>query len=172
MPSNNDVTFGLGTEIKLGSQADFLRVKETLTRIGSAHIRNGRPVLFQLVHILHKKGRYFLMHFKEMYALDKMMFGISSIENKVTDETIRCRNVILSLLVNWKMIEAIDGTRVVDFSDGMGNIRVIPFADKSKWLLETKYTFGKDKFVELAAKRYEQKDTTKTQTVAGDRTLS
>ena len=96
---NDDIFDGLGVEITLKTKEDFLKVKETLTRIGISSRTDKK--LWQSCHILHKRGKYAIMHFKEMFVLD----GLSS---DISDEDLGRRNVIVKLLVEWGLIDAVD----------------------------------------------------------------
>jgi len=120
-------------EISLFEPEDFLKVKETLTRIGIASIKSGDQKLFQSCHILHKRGKYYLVHFKELFCLDGR-------DSKITEIDIRRRNTIATLLENWGMIEvksSYSGTVP------LSHIKVISHNEKKNWQLIPKYTLGK-----------------------------
>lgn len=127
-----DLFVGKGVEIKLSKPDDFLKIKETLTRIGIASIKTN--TLYQSCHILHKRGKYYIIHFKELFALDGKPHNIS-------EEDLQRRDVIANLLSRWKLCEIID--EIDDNSDNMHNLKIIAFSEKSKWNLESKYTVGK-----------------------------
>lgn len=117
-------------EIKLKQPEDFLKVKETLTRMGIAN--NKDKVLYQSCHILQKQGRYYIVHFKEMLRMDGRPVEIS-------DEDILRADSITQLLEDWGLIEICEG----EVYDAMtNNFRVISFKQKSEWTLKSKYTIG------------------------------
>ena len=120
-------------EVKLKEPDDFLKVRETLSRIGVA-CRKERK-LYQSCHILHKQGRYFIVHFKELFALDGKGTNIS--ENDVSR-----RNSIASLLSDWGLVEIIGDSEP---KAPLSQIKVISFKEKHEWTLETKYNIGKKK---------------------------
>jgi hypothetical protein len=122
-------------EIVLKEPDDFLKVRETLTRIGVASRKD--KTLFQSCHILHKQGRYFIVHFKELFALDGKVADLA-------ENDIQRRNTIAKLLVDWGLITIIDAK---DFEDTapLSQIKVISFKEKYDWTLETKYNIGKKK---------------------------
>ena len=123
-----------GIEIKI-NDTDFLKIKETLTRIGIASNKN--KTLYQSCHILHKRGMYGILHFKELFVLDKKF---SDIEVSDYDR----RNYIVKLLHDWKLIK-IDNSNYKDDIDKeiIKNIKILPFGEKSSWNLVSKYTIGK-----------------------------
>ena len=122
-------------EVNLKEPDDFLKVRETLTRIGVASRKEKK--LFQSCHILHKKGQYYIVHFKELFALDGK-------QTNITDNDVQRRNRISQLLADWGLVSIVD-------IDGLGElaplnqIKVISFKDKSNWTLESKYNIGKKK---------------------------
>jgi hypothetical protein len=118
-------------EVKLKEPDDFLKVRETLSRIGVASRKERK--LYQSCHILHKQGRYYIVHFKELFALDGKDTNIS--ENDVAR-----RNSIAALLGDWGLIEIIGDTEP---KAPLSQIKVISFKEKSEWDLETKYNIGK-----------------------------
>jgi len=133
----NDIFDGYGIEIILKNPVDFLKVKETLTRIG-VESRVHRT-LYQSCHILHKRGRYRIMHFKEMFALDGK-------ESTIVENDIGRRNTITGLLEQWQLIEIDDK----DSFDSMvvapmAQIKIIPFREKDNWTLQPKYNIGNKK---------------------------
>ena len=120
-------------EVSLKEPDDFLKVRETLTRIGVASRKDKK--LFQSCHILHKQGRYFIVHFKELFALDGKHSNLS-------DNDIQRRNTITQLLADWGLISMISPD-VANDKAPLSQIKVIAFKDKSNWTLETKYNIGK-----------------------------
>ena len=122
-------------EIGLKEPDDFLKVRETLSRIGVASRKERK--LYQSCHILHKQGRYFIVHFKELFALDGKNTNLS--ENDISR-----RNTIANLLKDWGLINVIgDSSEVAPLSQ----IKVLSFREKDEWTLETKYNIGKKKEV-------------------------
>jgi|TARA_R100001377_G_scaffold16024_1_gene8131 hypothetical protein len=122
-------------EIGLKEPDDFLKVRETLSRIGVASRKERK--LYQSCHILHKQGRYFIVHFKELFALDGKNTNLS--ENDIAR-----RNTIANLLKDWGLINVIgDSSEVAPLSQ----IKVLAFREKDEWTLETKYNIGKKKEV-------------------------
>ena len=122
-------------EIVLNEPDDFLKVRETLTRIGVASRKEKK--LYQSCHILHKQGRYFIVHFKELFALDGKYANI-------TQNDVQRRNRIIHLLADWGLIEVKTPDSVTDIAP-LNQIKVISFKDKSDWTLEAKYNIGKKK---------------------------
>lgn len=133
---NDNVFHGYGVEVSLDNPDNFLKVMETLTRIGIASKKAN--TLYQSCHILHKKGRYAIVHFKEMFQLD----GKTS---DVTAEDLARRNRIATLLQEWNLVKVIDSLDKLDLAP-MAQIKIIPFKDKNKWILEPKYTIGSKKY--------------------------
>ena len=122
-------------EIGLKEPDDFLKVRETLSRIGVASRKERK--LYQSCHILHKQGRYYIVHFKELFALDGKNTNLS--ENDVAR-----RNTIANLLKDWGLINMIGDATVVA---PLSQIKVLSFREKNEWTLETKYNIGKKKEV-------------------------
>ena len=120
-------------EVQLKEPDDFLKVRETLTRIGVASRKDKK--LFQSCHILHKQGRYFIVHFKELFALDGK-------EANLTDNDIERRNTIAQLLADWGLI-AITNTSVAEKKAPLSQIKVLSFKEKNDWDLQAKYNIGK-----------------------------
>ena len=120
-------------EVQLKEPDDFLKVRETLTRIGVASRKDKK--LFQSCHILHKQGRYFIVHFKELFALDGK-------EANLTDNDIERRNTIAQLLSDWGLI-AIINTTVAEKKAPLSQIKVLSFKEKNDWDLQAKYNIGK-----------------------------
>ena len=123
-------------EVGLGESDDFLKVRETLSRIGVASRKERK--LYQSCHILHKQGRYFIVHFKELFALDGKPTNIS-----VND--IERRNTIAGLLEDWGLITMIGKSEP---RAPLSQIKVLSFREKDDWLLETKYNIGTKKKIE------------------------
>ena len=120
-------------EVQLKEPDDFLKVRETLTRIGVASRKDKK--LFQSCHILHKQGRYFIVHFKELFALDGK-------EANLTDNDIERRNTIAQLLGDWGLIAIINDT-VAEKKAPLSQIKVLSFKEKGDWDLQAKYNIGK-----------------------------
>ena len=120
-------------EISLKEPDDFLKVRETLSRIGVASRKERK--LYQSCHILHKQGRYYIVHFKELFALDGKKTNLS--ENDIAR-----RNTIANLLNDWDLINIIGEVKEVA---PLSQIKVLSFKEKSEWSLETKYNIGKKK---------------------------
>lgn len=121
-------------EIKLKHDDDFLKVKETLTRIGVASRKD--KTLYQSCHILHKQGKFYIVHFKEMFALDGKPTNFS-------DEDKGRRNTIATLLEEWGLVEIVSKTAVASPVVTMNQIKVLPHKEKADWTLIQKYTIGK-----------------------------
>jgi len=118
-------------EVKLNESDDFLKVRETLSRIGVASRKEKK--LYQSCHILHKQGRYFIVHFKELFALDGKPANIS-----IND--IERRNTIAKLLSDWDLVELIGNSEP---QAPLSQIKVLSYREKDEWILETKYNIGK-----------------------------
>ena len=121
-------------EITLQDADDFLKVKETLTRLGVASERT--KTLYQSCHILHKRGQYYIVHFKELFALDGK-------PSSLDEEDISRRNTIANLLQDWGLLKLVDPTKSLGNVAPMRLIKVSPFKDKEKWNLVSKYKIGK-----------------------------
>ena len=122
-------------EVLLSEPDDFLKVRETLTRIGVASRKEKK--LYQSCHILHKQGKYYIVHFKELFALDGKKANLS-----IND--VQRRNRIIQLLSDWGLVTLKDAELVTDIAP-LNQIKVISYKDKSNWILETKYNIGKKK---------------------------
>ena len=120
-------------EVTLVQPDDFLKVRETLTRIGVASRKE--QVLYQSCHILHKQGRYFIVHFKELFALDGK-------QTDITDNDIQRRNTIAKLLQDWELVKVLSPAAIVDQAP-LSQIKIIAFKDKDDWDLQAKYNIGK-----------------------------
>ena len=131
---NEDIFDGLGVEITLKTKEDFLKVKETLTRIGISSRTDKK--LWQSCHILHKRGKYAIMHFKEMFVLD----GLSS---DISDEDLGRRNVIVKLLVEWGLIVPVDEEEYKEPMIPLSKLKIISHKDKGDWQLIPKYHIGR-----------------------------
>ena len=121
-------------EVKLKREEDFLKVKETLTRIGIASRKEKK--LYQSCHILHKRGKYYIVHFKELFLLDGKQSDFS-------DEDRGRRNAIALLLEEWGLISVVDSDKYQEPRAKISSIRILPFKEKGEWELESKYTIGK-----------------------------
>jgi hypothetical protein len=122
-------------EVRLKQPDDFLKIKETLTRIGVASKKDRK--LFQSCHILHKQGRYYIVHFKELFALD----------GKTTDFTendVQRRNTIVKLLIDWGLIDVASVEKIADQAP-LSQIKVLAYKEKNEWELCAKYNIGKKK---------------------------
>ena len=120
-------------EVILNEPDDFLKVRETLTRIGVASRKEKK--LYQSAHILHKQGRYFITHFKELFALDGKHANL-------TVNDVQRRNRIVRLLSDWGLITVVDQDKILDISP-LNQIKVLAYKDKGDWILEQKYNIGK-----------------------------
>jgi hypothetical protein len=119
-------------EVTLREPDDFLKVRETLTRIGVASRKEKK--LYQSAHILHKQGRYYITHFKELFALDGKHANL-------TVNDVQRRNRIIRLLSDWGLIEVIDEEKIMDIAP-LNQIKVIAYKEKNEWILEQKYNIG------------------------------
>ena len=122
-------------EISLNEPDDFLKVRETLTRIGVASRKEKK--IYQSCHILHKQGRYFLVHFKELFALDGKHANL-------TTNDVQRRNRIAQLLADWGVVEVLNVDQIKDIAP-LNQIKVLAYRDKGDWILETKYNIGSKK---------------------------
>jgi len=121
-------------EIKLRDDEDFLKIKETLTRIGISSRKENK--LYQSCHILHKKGRYYIVHFKELFSLDGLHSDI--------DETdVGRRNTITNLLVEWDLCELVDEEKTKEPTISLKQLKIISYKEKDEWELCPKYHIGK-----------------------------
>lgn len=121
-------------EVRLAKEDDFLKVKETLTRIGVASKRDMK--LYQSCHILHKQGRYYIVHFKELFALDGKPSSIS-------EEDYGRRNTIVKLLDEWGLVESVTPVTALEPLTPLSQIKVIPHKEKTQWELVAKYNIGR-----------------------------
>ena len=122
-------------EISLNEPDDFLKVRETLTRIGVASRKEKK--IYQSCHILHKQGRYFLVHFKELFALDGKHANLTS-------NDVQRRNRIAQLLSDWGLVEVLNTDQIKDIAP-LNQMKVLAYRDKGDWILETKYNIGSKK---------------------------
>lgn len=118
-------------EVELPNKDSFLKIKETLTRIGICSYVD--KSLYQSCHILHKRGKYYIVHFKELFALDGR-------DTDISEEDIRRRNAIVQLLEEWKLLKSI--TSIEKVKD-LGGIKILPYSKKNDWKLVPKYKIGK-----------------------------
>lgn len=124
-------------EVVLKEPDDFLKVRETLTRIGVASRKEKK--LYQSCHILHKRGKYYIVHFKELFALDGKTANL-------TLNDVQRRNRIIQLLCDWGLISVVNVELIKEIAP-LNQIKVIAFKEKNDWVLETKYNIGKKKVV-------------------------
>ena len=122
-------------EVSLSEPDDFLKVRETLTRIGVASRKERK--LYQSCHILHKQGRYYIVHFKELFALDGK-------KTNLTLNDVQRRNRIVQLLSDWGLIAIVEQSKIEDVAP-LNQIKVLSFKDKDEWTLESKYNIGRKK---------------------------
>ena len=120
-------------EVKLAAEDDFLKVRETLTRIGISSPREKR--LYQSCHILHKRGKYYIVHFKELFALDGKSTNFS-------EEDEGRRNTIIRLLADWGLLTVVDEDKITYPATPINQIKIIPHREKKDWELIAKYTIG------------------------------
>lgn len=123
-------------EVRLGEEDDFLKVRETLTRIGVASRKD--KTLYQSCHILHKQGKYYIVHFKELFALDGKPSDFS------TEDKGR-RNTITKLLSDWGLVAVVDTDQILEPQTPLNQIKILPFKEKDEWNLVTKYNIGRKK---------------------------
>lgn len=122
-------------EVVLNEPDDFLKVRETLTRIGVASRKDRK--LYQSCHILHKQGKYYIVHFKELFALDGKNTNLSL-------NDVQRRNRISKLLSDWGLISIVDESQIEDVAP-LNQIKVLSYKDKGEWTLESKYNIGRKK---------------------------
>lgn len=128
----DDIFKGVGVEVYLKDPEDFLKIKETLTRIGVSSKKD--KTLYQSCHILHKRGRYAILHFKELFILDGK-------ETDITEDDILRRNSISLLLDEWGLLEV--SNECPNDKVDLRQIKIVPFKEKNQWNLQTKYTIGR-----------------------------
>jgi hypothetical protein len=121
-------------EVNLPNEESFLKVKETLTRIGIASKKEQK--LYQSCHILHKQGKYYIVHFKELFMLDGKM-------NDFSEEDKARRNTIVALLEEWELIKSVDSALIAEPRAPLSQIKILPHKEKGEWDLVAKYSIGK-----------------------------
>ena len=131
-----DLFRGVGVEITLPNPDNFLKIKETLTRIGIASKKEKK--IYQSCHILHKQGSYAILHFKELFILDGK-------ENTFTDEDKARRTTIINLLEEWDLLSIVSPIKCDEPVAPLSQIKILSHKDKDNWLLEPKYNIGKKK---------------------------
>ena len=129
----DEIMGDLGVEIILKNKEDFLKIKETLTRLGVSSKKEKK--LFQSCHILHKRGRYFILHFKEMFLLDEL-------ESDITEDDIGRRNTIVRLLIEWGLCDAVDHSEYAEPQLSLARLKIVPHKEKKEWQLIPKYHIG------------------------------
>jgi hypothetical protein len=134
----SDIFKGVGVEITLDDEDAFLKVRETLTRIGVSSRKE--KVLYQSCHILHKQGRYVILHFKELFLLDGK-------PSTITDNDLQRRNAIVNLLEEWSLLKIVEDERAKIEGNlaPIHQIKIISYKEKDEWELVSKYTIGKKK---------------------------
>ena len=132
MDNQEEIVKGL-VEVTFPEKDDFLKIRETLSRIGVASRKDKE--LFQSCHILHKRGKYYITHFKELFKLDGK-------PSNLDESDIARRNTIVSLLEQWKLVSVVKKTQIEDPKAPLSQIKIIPFREKSDWKLTTKYSIG------------------------------
>lgn len=121
-------------EVTLEKEDDFLKVRETLTRIGVAAKKDN--ILYQSCHILHKQGKYYIVHFKELFELDGKPSNMS-------DNDFARRNTIANLIAEWGLVKLVDADKTKENLAPISQIKILPHKEKSSWQLVSKYTIGK-----------------------------
>lgn len=123
-------------EVKIAEEEDFLKIKETLTRIGVASRKEKK--LYQSCHIFHKQGKYYIVHFKEMFSIDGKPSNFS-------EEDMGRRNKIIQLLQEWGLLKVVEPERITEPLASMSQIKIINHKEKHEWNLEAKYNMGRAK---------------------------
>jgi hypothetical protein len=123
-------------EVTLKNEDDFLKVRETLTRIGVSSKKENK--LYQSCHILHKRGKFYIVHFKELFALD-------GLPTDIDDTDIGRRNTIANLLDEWGLVDIVDSKKAAEPIVSLAQMKIIPHKDKSNWELVPKYHIGRKK---------------------------
>jgi len=123
-------------EVELPNDESFLKIKETLTRIGIASRKDKK--LYQSCHILHKQGKYYIVHFKELFMLDGKI-------NNFSEEDQARRNTIINLLEEWGLINVVNSKQTEDPVAPLSQIKILPYKEKDEWELVAKYSIGKKK---------------------------
>ena len=132
MDNQEDIIKDL-VEVTFSEKEDFLKIRETLSRIGVASRKDKE--LFQSCHILHKRGKYYITHFKELFKLDGK-------PSNLDESDIARRNTIVSLLEQWKLVSLVNPNQVSEPKAPLSQIKIIPFREKNEWKLTTKYSIG------------------------------
>lgn len=133
MEQNNSLVDSL-LEVTLQKEDDFLKIKETLTRIGVSSKKEKK--LYQSCHILHKKGKYYIVHFKELFLLD-------GLESDISETDIGRRNTIAKLLEEWGLLSVVDKEKMNAIVTPLNQIKILPHKEKGEWQLVPKYHIGK-----------------------------
>lgn len=120
-------------EVTLAKEDDFLKIKETLSRIGIGTSKDGKKILYPSCHILHKKGKYYIVHFKELFALDGKPYSL-------TVEDIQRRDAIANLLAEWGLCEIVEPE--LHENNDMVRLRVLKYSEKADWTIVPKYNIG------------------------------
>ena len=123
-------------EVKIGEEEDFLKIKETLTRIGVASRKENK--LYQSCHIFHKQGKYYIVHFKEMFIIDGKPSNFS-------DEDMGRRNKIVELLQDWGLLRVVEPEKIKEPLASISQIKILSHKEKNEWTLEAKYNMGRKK---------------------------
>jgi|TARA_R100000005_G_C4817680_1_gene100706 hypothetical protein len=134
MPIESKISVDDLVEVKLSQPDDFLKVKETLTRIGISSRRENK--LYQSCHILHKRGKYYIVHFKELFSLD-------GLPTDIDEKDIARRNTITSLLEEWGLVEVVDTDKIEVLKLPLNQLKILSFREKPDWELCPKYHIGK-----------------------------
>ena len=121
-------------EVTFNQDDDFLKIRETLTRIGVSSRKENK--LYQSCHILHKRGKYYIVHFKELFALD-------GLPTSIDENDLGRRNTIANLLQEWGLRKVVDESKTQEPAASLAQIKIIPYRDKDKWELCPKYHIGK-----------------------------
>ena len=129
----SDIVSGL-VEVTLPTPDTFLKIKETLTRIGIASRKDNK--LYQSCHILHKQGKYYIVHFKELFMLDGKV-------NNFEETDLARRNAIVNLLEEWQLLSSVNPSQIEDPVAPMSQIKILSYAEKSEWELVPKYNIGR-----------------------------
>ena len=132
--SEKDIFSGFGIEVTINEKDDFLKVRETLTRIGVASKKE--KILYQSCHILHKQGRYAIVHFKELFALDGK-------PTDITENDIARRNTVANLLEDWELIKIVTKEQTKEPTVSLSQVKIISHKEKADWELVPKYNIGK-----------------------------
>jgi hypothetical protein len=130
----NEITVDDLVEIELLDDDDFLKIKETLTRMGVSSRKEKK--LYQSCHILHKRGKYYIVHFKELFALD-------GLESDLSENDIARRNAVVGLLNEWGLLKIKDVEKCEDMVAPISQIKILAFKDKDEWELVPKYHIGR-----------------------------